>query len=210
MLDGCLIALEGVDGAGTTTQTTLLTQSLRALKVPVHATRQPSDGPIGSMLRLALTGRLTGPAGAPAWNTMALLFAADRIDHMDTEVEPNLRDGLTVVCDRYDHSSAAYQSITGGGAEAVGWIREINRYARRPDLTFVLDVPVDVAAARRAYRGGGRDLYDDEQTQQALAAFYLELERHFPDDEVEHVDASRPLEEVAADILARVKALRAL
>ena len=209
MLDGCLIVLEGVDGAGTTTHTSGLAQHLRTLKVPVHATRQPSDGPIGSMLRLALSGRLTGPAGPPAWNTMALLFAADRVDQMDTELGPNLRDGLTVLCDRYDYSSAAYQSVTGGGTEAVAWIRELNRYARRPDLTFVLDVPVQVAAARREQRGG-RDIYDDLEVQRGLAAFYATLETYFPEDNIQHIDAHRPLDVVAEDILTHVKAFRRL
>jgi hypothetical protein len=112
MQQGRLIVLEGVDGSGTTTHTRLLCGHLRELDVPVHQTAQPSQGPIGGLLRQALTGRVVvsnaaGGARPPAWTTMALLFAADRMDHLESELEPNLSEGITVVCDRYDHSSVA-------------------------------------------------------------------------------------------------------
>lgn len=104
MIDGLFIVLEGVDGAGTTTHTKLLAASLGARGLPVHTTREPSDGPIGVMIRQILTGRLVVPGmngpRPPTWKTMALLFAADRADHVEAEIEPNLRDGVTVISDR--------------------------------------------------------------------------------------------------------------
>lgn len=211
---GRLIVLEGVDGAGTTTHTRLLARNLRDRKVPVHATQQPSGGPIGSLLRQTLSGRMVsglGSAGGPpAWNAMALMFAADRLDHQETEITPNLREGLTVLCDRYDHSSVVYQSITaGGGPDVVAWIRAINRFARRPDLTLVLDVPPEVAAERRKIRRGA-DIFDDADFQRDINALYRSLERFFPDEHIEHVNADRHVEEVATDILARVEATRPL
>ena len=214
MSDGQLIVLEGVDGAGTTTHTRLLSKSLRELHVPVHATQEPSNGPIGGLLRQTLTGRMTGglagTGGPPAWNTMALMFAADRLDHLESEIVPNLRDRVTVLCDRYYHSSVVYQSITSGGGEGiVTWIRELNRFARKPDLTIVLDVPPAVALERRRDRRGA-DIFDDEELQRGINALYLELERHFPDERIVHVNADRPQAQVAAQILDLVQSARAL
>ena len=141
--------LEGVDGAGTTTHSKLLTQGLKQRGISAHGTREPSDGPIGVMLRQVLTGRLVvrsqeGPR-SPSWSTMALLFAADRLDHIEAEVVPHLAAGTVVISDRYDYSSVAYQSSTaateGNADDAVQWVKTLNHHARRPDLTLVLDIP---------------------------------------------------------------------
>lgn len=204
--------LEGVDGAGTTTQTRLLAERLAARHVPVHQTAEPSDGPIGSLLRQTLSGRVVlnsaGGGGAPAWSTMALLFAADRLDHLDSEVLPNLRDGVTVLCDRYYHSSIAYQSATGGGPEAIAWLRELNRHARKPDLTIVLDVPPALAAERRRRRRGVAEIFDDAELQSALCQIYGTLERHFDGERMVHVSGSGSVDEVAARVMTEVEALR--
>lgn len=213
MIEGNFIVIEGVDGAGTTTHTKRLVDALAARGLPVHRTREPSDGPIGVMLRQILTGRVVVPglhgSRPPSWTTMALLFAADRCDHVEAEIVPNLMDGVTVVSDRYDYSSVAYQSLSGGGEpETFAWVKEINRHARRPDLVIVLDVPPSVASRRRLERSRGRELYDDDELQRELGAFYVEIERHFPEDRVAHVDADRPIEEVAADVMRHVRDLR--
>ena len=206
-MSGRLIVLEGVDGSGTTTQCQLLALSLRAERLPVHTTAQPSAGPVGSLLRLMLTGRVTGVGQArPAWQQLALLFAADRVDHLDVEILPNLRDGVSVICDRYDHSSVAYQSVSGDGRDTIAWIRELNRYARRPDLTVVLDVPPAVAAARRRARNGRAEIFDDDPLQARLCAFYAALEQHFPGERIVHLDGSLPSDQVATAVLAAVKA----
>jgi len=217
MIDGLFIVLEGVDGAGTTTHTKTLATSLGARGLPIHTTREPSDGPIGVMIRQILTGRLVVPGlhgpRPPTWKTMALLFAADRADHVEAEIEPNLRDGVTVISDRYYHSSIAYQSATAPeGADRAGeiakWVREINRYARKPDLTIVLDIPPEVAATRRAERGKGQEIYDDFELQRELSRFYREIDGFFPDERIVHVDSNASREEVAEQILAHVRRAR--
>jgi dTMP kinase len=219
MIEGLFIVLEGVDGAGTTTHTRQLVASLASRGLPVHATREPSDGPIGVMIRQILTGRLVVPglhgARPPTWKTMALLFAADRADHVESEIEPNLRDGVTVVSDRYYHSSIAYQTATAPGSEGAegraavsSWVREINKHARRPDLTIVLDITPELAARRRAERGKGQEIYDDSELQRELTAFYQGIDAFFPDERIVHVDSSRSREEVAADVLAHVRRAR--
>lgn len=213
MIEGHFIVLEGIDGAGTTTQLERLRGALRKRGLPVHATREPSDGPIGTMIRQVLQGRIVVPGvsgpRAPTWSTMALLFAADRTDHLDAEIMPNLLDGVTVLSDRYDHSSVAYQTVAGGKPESAKWIREINAQARRPDLTVVLDVSADVAAKRRQSRQGRPELYEDHELQRRLAEFYLSLEKYFPDEHIVHVDGEGDLEQVHERVLAEVDRLRA-
>jgi dTMP kinase len=214
MIEGHFIVLEGVDGAGTTTQTQLLKNSLRRRGLPVHTTREPSDGPIGSMIRQVLQGRLvvSGVSGprAPSWATMALLFAADRMDHLEAEVIPNLMDGVTVISDRYDFSSVAYQSLDTSISDATEWIKTLNKRARRPDLTLVLDVKPETAARRRKERSGRPELYDDPELQERLVGFYCNLEKHFPNERIVHIDGERDPEAIHADVRAHVDALRAL
>lgn len=210
MSDGRFLVLEGVDGAGTTTHTRILADRLKADGLPLKTTREPSDGPIGVMLRQVLTGRLVVPTvqgpRAPSWRTMALLFAADRLDHIDAEITPNLMEGVTVISDRYDYSSVAYQSLTSDtNGESIEWVRTLNRYARRPDLTLVLDVPPEVAKRRRGARHGAPDLYDEDELQIRLSTFYRTIEKYYPNDKIVHVNADRDPNEVANEILAHAR-----
>jgi len=175
-------------------------------------TREPSDGPIGMMIRQILAGRLVLPAGlAPGWATMALLFAADRLDHVESEIEPFLAQGGTVISDRYDASSLAYQSIVSGrgGPDTIEWIRALNRQALRPDLTIVLDVPSEVAAQRRQARGEPAQLYEQNEVQRALAVFYRDLATHMRGDRVVVLAADGSVEQVLGQILAAHDALPA-
>jgi dTMP kinase len=198
------IVIEGIDGAGTTTQTDRLVRALTAGGQAAHATHEPSKGPLGLHLREILAKRVTlhGDSGAQ----LALLFAADRLDHLGREVRPALERGSWVISDRYDHSSVAYQSSTGGGS--VAWLRSLNERADRPDLVLVLDVSPEVARTRRLARDANRELFDDDALQRALAAFYLDIERHFPEDRVVHIDADRSADEVFADVQREALKLR--
>jgi len=203
-MEARFIVLEGIDGAGTTTHTERLARALAARSIEVHATREPSDGPIGRVLREILTHRVVVRAEDDVQRAaqLALLFAADRLDHVGAEIAPQLADGRWVVSDRYDYSSVAYQSVTSGGASSVEWLRTLNRHARRPDLTVVLDVSADVARERRLARAAARELFEDDALQAKLALFYRDIERHFPDDRIVHVDANRDVDVVFADVLA--------
>jgi dTMP kinase len=200
---GRLVVLEGIDGAGTTTHVARLAEKLRQVRVSVRVTREPSDGPVGTLVRQVLTGRLVTPGGrAPGWATMALLFAADRMDHVESTIDPFIAEGGVVLSDRYDASSLAYQSVSSGAQakDAVEWIRTLNRHVRRPDLTIVLDVPPEVAAERRLMRGEAAQLYDQNEVQRALAEFYRDLDKHIPGDRIVVIDASGPIDEVHARI----------
>lgn len=201
------IVVEGTDGAGTTTIAANIVDRFRAERRAVHGTCEPSPGPVGSLIRQALTRRLVVPGvlgtGAPQWTTMALLFAADRQDHLEAEILPLLQDGVSVVCDRYDLSSLAYQSATAAVSGAhdgvLEWLRSINRYARRPDVTLVLDVDPEVADRRRRARGGKCELYEDHELQHRICEAYKNSEMLLPDDHIVHINANRPLDAVLAD-----------
>ena len=197
--EGVFVVLEGIDGAGTTTQAQRWAARMEARRRLVHVTREPSSGPVGAQIRLMLTQRITLAATHQA-EVMALLFAADRLDHVASEVDPYLHDGYIVLSDRFDLSSLAYQSIAAGEAERAGmvdWIRALNRFARRPHVTVVLDVSPDVAAARRRARGGVVEMFDDLDLQARLAAAYHRAEDLVPGDRVIHVDGDRDPDTVA-------------
>ena len=201
---GKLIVLEGLDGAGTTTQIERYAEHLRLANRTVHVTRQPSPGPIGTMLRQALGGRVAVGSEHHS-EIMALLFAADRLDHLAREVDPWLREGAVVLCDRYDLSSIAYQTATAPAellarVDFEGWVRSLNRFARRPDLTVVVDVTPELAEGRRASRAGKPDIYEYSDLQSRLAALYREAERLCPGDAIVHVDGDPSLDEVSARI----------
>ena len=195
--------LEGIDGSGTTTQVARLADRLRAMRVMVRSTREPSDGPVGNLVRQVLTGRVVVPGGrSPGWSTMALLFAADRMDHVESEILPFIASGGVMVSDRYDASSLAYQSVSSGieAKDAVEWIRSLNRNVRRPDITIVLDLPPELAAERRVNRGDAAQLYEQSEMQRELAAFYKDLSKHLPRDRIAIIDATGTIEDVHARV----------
>ncbi len=165
---GRLIVIEGLDGAGTTTQARRLAEHLTARGDRAHVTREPSDGPVGRLLREMLAGA-HGIAGQKlSQGTFGLLFAADRLDHMQREVDPAIERGETVVSDRWYHSSLAYQ---GTGADR-DWIAQLNARARRPDVTVFLKVRPEVAAKRRAAAGRAQELFEDLEMQREVDAGY--------------------------------------
>jgi dTMP kinase len=199
------ITLEGIDGSGTTTQTARLVAELNRRGTRAVATCEPTAGPVGAFIRRALRRELRDEAGEPhslPWSSMALLFAADRLDHVKSVIAPALAGGTTVVCDRYVLSSLAYQSATSPeGDRAVPWIRELNARAVRPDLTIVLDVPAEVARVRRTARGGPAELFEVDELQRRLADLYGAAEALLPGDRVAHIPDGSP-DDVAARVLA--------
>ena len=197
---GRFIVLEGIDGSGTTTQAARLVASLRASGHAVVNTREPSDGPIGVVLRQALARRLVGLSD----RALALLFAADRLDHLASVVEPALAEGKVVVSDRYVLSSLAYQ----GMRMPVGWVETLNAAARPADLTLYLEVDAGTAARRRQGRGGKEELFDADEVQRAVARAYGRVVRKYTRAQrVVRVDGRAAADEVAREILARVQAV---
>jgi dTMP kinase len=203
--------IEGIDGCGSTTHSKRLAKTLKGVGQDVRLTCEPTSGPIGALIRQVLQKRLFVPdASGPrafAWSTMALLFAADRLDHIDSVVAPALREGAVVVSDRYYLSSLVYQSVTApDGAGALPWITELNRQAPPPDLTIVIDVPASVAAERRATRTHATEIFEIPELQERLARVYAYAEELVPKDRLLHVSGVGAQDEVALRILHAVRA----
>ncbi|GAC1558219.1 MAG: dTMP kinase [Polyangiales bacterium] len=200
-----LIVLEGVDGAGKGTQLAKLRDALVARGRPVHVTAEPSALSIGALLRRYLRGELVDDLPGPA--AMALLFAADRMQHLQHEIEPHLAAGDVVLCDRYVASSIAYQSASVGGgaadeqAEWMRWIARINGRARVPDRTIVLDLDPAIAATRRARRGTETELFERLELQRRVQQAYRALAANGLAGPIDFVDATPPVEEVHHAIL---------
>lgn len=172
---GKFVVLEGIDGSGTTTQLGLVAQRLRARGHVVHETREPSGGQWGRQIRELLAA----PPSSVNRRTLAQLFASDRMDHLRDEIMPALHSGKVVLCDRYVISSLVYQGLDCDPE----WVRKINRYARPPDLTIVLELPAELAvertAARRQETGESVEIYDQIDTQRRLAEAYRDAIKRY-------------------------------
>ena len=202
MSNGRLIVIEGLDGAGTTTQVRRLVEHLNAKGVRAHATREPSDGPVGRLIREMLTGGHAIPGQTLSQGTFGLLFAADRLDHLQREVEPQIAAGAIVVSDRWYHSSLAYQ---GTGAER-DWITTLNARARTPELTIFLKVRPEVAAQRRAAARRQEELFEQLQMQIEVDAGYAATNAELiaQGERIETIDGEQTEDQVFAAILRLV------
>lgn len=184
---GFLIALEGVDGSGKTTQARLLVEWLRERRFNTCYTCEPTRGPIGRILRSMAYTRSIDP------RVEALLFAADRLQHLERVIIPSLERGFIVVSDRYLHSSLAYQSVTTGDQE---WVEEINRFARKPDLGIYLDVSASDGLSRLKMRKR-RSRFEDKSFLERVREKYLE---YVSKGELVKVDARRSVDEVFSEV----------
>lgn len=200
-MSGLFITLEGGDGAGKSTQVELLQAWLEARGHEVVRTREPGGTTLGVELRkLLLHGDDVDPRAE------ALLYAADRAQHIATIVRPALERGAVVVQDRYIDSSLAYQGA--GRVLDTEDVRHLSEWATgglQPRVTAILDIAPEDAAARRHARGGTADRLESEEADfhQAVRAGFLEIAAADP-DRCLVIDATLPVDEVHAEILARV------
>ena len=185
---GKFIVIEGIDGAGTTTQARLLHEWITSRGRGCLLTSEPTRGPVGLLLREILSGSIPAPDN----DAIALLFAADRIDHLEREVLPALKAGSDVVSDRYYHSSFTYQSLQGD----LEWIRELNSRARAPDVTYILNLPAELAARRRRDQRTSEEIYEKDETQQKLEEAYRRLPSWMQDELIVTVDGSQEIQAV--------------
>lgn len=168
---GKFIVFEGTDGSGKSTQMKLLGKYLTAQGKPCFLTHEPTDSPVGALLRSCLTGRIEADE-----YTVAALFAADRLDHIQNGVngiKKKLEEGVTVLCDRYYYSSLAYN----GGFVPLDWVMQLNRPAMdmlRPDLVLFLDVPTE-ESMKRVNRRGETERYETLEKQSAIRKKFFEV-----------------------------------
>ncbi|MDH7556902.1 MAG: dTMP kinase [Candidatus Methanosuratincola sp.] len=187
---GVFIALEGVDGAGSSTQTRLLVDLLAAKGFSAVATKEPNpSGFIEPAIRLSLAQ----PSGSPVVD--ALLFAADRADHVDRLIRPALADRKIVVSDRYLESSVAYQCAQGLDER---WILAINKHALKPDLTIIMDIDPEVSLSRKK---SPPERYENPDFLRKVRQKFLDRAAR---KGYEVVDASKPVDEVHTEIVRRI------
>ncbi len=169
-MKGKFIVLEGVDGSGTTTQAQLIEKTLKERGIIVHRTAEPTTGPLGLMIRQILNGRFVTTQNKPIDpKVVALLFAADRVDHIQNEITPYLEKGITVISDRYDLSSFVYQGLFTGDTD---WVKEINKYAIKPDLLIYLDIDGDSAFERISKNRVFLDAYEKKELLTSYSKLY--------------------------------------
>ncbi len=139
------IVLDGIDGSGTTTHSRLLAGFLSLKGLKVHLTHEPSNSEIGKLLRNFLKDDKIPPS------TDALLFAADRDLHYRNEIKMKLEEGYIVISDRYIESSIIYQSSQSEKI-TIEWVKSLNKFAGKPDLTIILDIDPKMSLARKNQR----------------------------------------------------------
>jgi dTMP kinase len=194
------VTVEGVEGAGKSSNLAFVRSLLEAAGKTVVYTREPGGTPLGEEIRALLLGhRDDGMAG----DTELLLVFAARAEHVHRKIAPALARGDWVLCDRFTDATYAYQG--GGRGLSRERIAEIERWVQadlRPDLTFLLDVPVQVGL-ERAGRRAALDRFEQESAafHERVRAAYLEIARREP-ERVRVVDAARSLPEIQQGIAA--------
>ena len=173
------IVIEGTDGSGTTTQAERLEKKLRDEGREVYLTKEPTDGPAGAMIRLALAGRLVHSKDVAELqsfepHTLALLFAADRMDHLHTDIIPKLKIGVTVISDRYYLSSYAFQGLNVD----IEWLQKINSHCLRPDFTIFLNVDSAICYKRIQRRRWHVELFEEQAKIEEVRQNYLRVIQH--------------------------------
>ncbi len=202
---GFFFAFEGIDGSGKTTQLERLRQKLAAEGLRCLVTREPTEGPVGSLLRQILTGRT-----AADYRVIASLFTADRIDHLVNDADgilKRVREGVTVLTDRYYFSSYAYQGMDMG----LDWViaaTSVSAGLLRPDLTVFLDIPAERAMERIQKNRYTQELFEKEERLRVVRRKYLEAFEKLRDQErVAVIDADAGEDTVAARVWEAVSPL---
>ena len=180
---GVFICIEGLDGCGKTTQAKLLAKKLAQSYNSVY-TSEPSRGNIGTFIRKRCL------YGEKRLSTIveALLFAADRFEHVENEIRPALREGRLVISDRYVYSSLAYQGAAGLSLE---WIRTVNEHALKPDLAVFIDVKLETLMNRLKSK---RSVMENIGTLEKARDIYLKF---VAKGELIRIDGNRAKDEVA-------------
>jgi len=183
---GVFVCVEGLDGCGKTTQTKLLVEKLQKSHNAVY-TAEPSNGNIGTFIR---KGVLYGGKRSSCI-AEALLFAADRVEHVENVIFPSLRQGRLVVSDRYVYSSLAYQGAAG---LSLDWIQRVNEHALRPDLAVFIDVEPRAVMHRLK---PVKSVMENLKTQMDVREIYLKFVEK---GDLIRIDGNKPKHAVAEEL----------
>jgi len=189
---GYFIVLEGIDGSGTTTQTKLLADYIydKSKDNHIFMTREPSISPYGKEIRKRLRTDKNPKENAEKYFE---LFLQDREYHLKTQILPNLRNEVYVICDRYELSTYAYQQTQGISANRI-----FNKHRElkiiHPDITFLLDLDPEISMGRVEKKGEAKEVFEKIEFQKELRKNYLEAVNKYINIFV--IDSSKPVEEV--------------
>ena len=185
---GIFICIEGLDGSGKTTHAHRIVRNLQKKGFDAVYTTEPSRGEYGQFIRSSV---LQGEKRVPRV-VEALLFAVDRVEHLEKDVKPALKEGKIVISDRCVYSSLAYQGAAGLDIE---WIEEINRMALPPDLAIYIDVPPEVVVERIKRK---KSVMERLETQRKVREVYM---KYVKNGKLVPVDGDRKKGEVEKSIL---------
>lgn len=192
------IAIEGIDGAGTTTQSKILHDKLLSENFKSFWTCEPSTGPIGSMIRQFLSGRIGTSSlttDVMSNKTLACLFAADRYDHLQCTILPMLKTS-NVITDRYHLSTLAYQTTN---SVELAWAEHLHDFVKLPDITFFLNISASVAFERIYKNRSTFDMHEKQELLIDIAARYSKIVNNeiSLSEHIVVIDGTKPIREIA-------------
>jgi dTMP kinase len=206
---GRFITLEGVEGAGKTTQLAVVRHCLEEKGIEVVTTREPGGSPIGERIRTLL---LDPDCEGMATDTELLLMFAARAEHIAQKIRPALEQGIWVLCDRFTDATYAYQGGGRGvGTERIAFLEDYVQGSLRPDLTLLFDLPV-ASGLSRAGKRSAPDRFESEAEGffEAVRAAYLAIAESHP-ERVRLIDAAKPLplvsDQVRSEVVAFLEAI---
>lgn len=188
---GLLVVIDGIDGAGKTTQARLLVEALTRAGLAVVASREPTQGPWGQKIRATLVSGQRLP-----FDEELDAFVRDRCEHQEQTILPALAAGRAVVLDRYFYSTIAYQGIRGGQIDEID--SRVRASALQPDIAFVLDIDPKIAAVRIRQRDGAPNAFERLDDQIAIRAIFKRLAQN---DDLTELDADRPVDALHLELM---------
>lgn len=189
-MPGKFAVFEGLDGSGLTTQATLLRNYFISKGKDAVLTKEPTEGLIGGLIKACLRKE---------WSTFPLvlqmLFAADRAHHLNSEIEPALKKGRIVICDRYILSSYAFGSLD----VTLPVLKQLNAYFRKPHITIFIDTQPKICIERMKKARPHVELFEEEHKLEQIRKNFLSMKNLFPETHI--VDGNRAPEEILGEII---------
>ena len=193
------IVLEGLDGSGKSTQAQRLSELIKNSGFVCHVTSEPSENPVGGLIRRVLAGELTVES-----ETLALLFAADRFQHYHEEISPRLEKGEYVICDRYYYSHMAYQGTDAGALNRIMSYNQavMGASEKRPDIVFFLDASPEACLKRITASRSGKSIFETQAKLTRVREVYFATFEMLKDTEnIKIIDSEGVSEEEVTKLL---------
>ena len=197
------IVFEGIDGSGKSTQISYLKEHIEQRGTPCYVTREPSDGPIGCLIRQYLVGRMQADESA-----LAALFVADRLDHLTNPIDglaAKTQAGIAVISDRYYLSNYAYNGVR----VPLEWVLHANSLCAgtlRPDCHIFIDVSPDVALERIGQGRFHKELYETkERLSEVRDAFFKVFDTVSGEETIHVIDGNQTPEQIAQAVWEHVQ-----